>query len=108
MTTAGLRRPAPGSVPSPAARTRRDRAAAGAAVPGQPRVPMAMALLAGFGALLWAALHWHRKRRQPSDRRRSGADTVLGPRESGRKPGPGKLSGDDLQGAQASTVRPEI
>jgi hypothetical protein len=27
--------------------------------PGQPPVPMAMALLARLGALLWAALRWH-------------------------------------------------
>ncbi len=62
MTTAGLHRPAPGSVPPPAAGTRRDRAAAGWRLARlylvSRRVPMALALLAGLGALLWAALHW--------------------------------------------------
>ena len=63
MTTAGLQRPAPGSVPSAAAGTRRDRVAAGWRLARlylvSRRVPMALALLAGLGALLWAALHWH-------------------------------------------------
>jgi hypothetical protein len=63
MTTAGLRRPVPGNVPPPAAGTRRDRAAAGWRLARlylvSRRVPMALALLAGLGALLWAALHWH-------------------------------------------------
>ncbi|HUZ35153.1 MAG TPA: hypothetical protein VMV17_02380 [Streptosporangiaceae bacterium] len=63
MTTAGLHRPAPGNVPAPAAGTRRDRAAAGWRLARlylvSRRVPMALALLAGLGALLWAALHWH-------------------------------------------------
>jgi len=68
---------------------------------------MAMAPLAGFGALLWAALLWHRKRRQPSDRRRSGADHRARTAGIGPQVRPGKLSGDDIQGAQASTVRPE-
>jgi hypothetical protein len=59
MTAAGVHRPASGAAPAPAT------------VPGQAllrlawlylvsrRVPAAAALLAGFGALLWAALHWH-------------------------------------------------
>src|SRR5262249_41897981 len=63
MTTAGLHRPAPGSVPPPAAGTRRDPAAAGWRLARlylvSRRVPVALALLAGLGALLWAALHWH-------------------------------------------------
>ena len=63
MTAAGLRRPAPGSVPPPAAGTRRDRAAAGWRLVRlylvSRRVPMALVLLAGLGALLWTALHWH-------------------------------------------------
>ena len=63
MTTAGLYRPAPGSVPPPAAGTRRDRAAAGWRMARlylvSRRVPMALALLAGLGALLWSALQWH-------------------------------------------------
>jgi len=60
MTTAGLHRPAPGSVP--AARTRRDRAVAGWRLARRylvsRRVPTALALLAGLGALLWVSLHW--------------------------------------------------
>ena len=63
MTTTGLHRPAPGSVPPPAAGTRRYRAAAGWRLGRlylvSRRVPMALALLAGLGALLWTALHWH-------------------------------------------------
>jgi hypothetical protein len=43
--------------------TRRSRAAAGWRLARlylvSRRVPMALALLAGLGALLWAALHWH-------------------------------------------------
>jgi len=62
VTTAGLHRPAPGSVPPPAAGTRRHRAAAGWRLARlylvSRRVPMALVLLAGLGALLWAALHW--------------------------------------------------
>ena len=63
MTATGLDRPAPGSVPPAAAGTRRGRAAAGWRLARlylvSRRVPMALALLAGLGALLWAALHWH-------------------------------------------------
>jgi hypothetical protein len=63
MTTAGLHRTSPGSVPPPAAGTRRGRAAAGWRLARlylvSRRVPMALALLAGLSALLWAALHWH-------------------------------------------------
>jgi hypothetical protein len=59
MTAAGVHQSAPGAAPAPVAG------------PGQAwlrlawlylvsrRVPAAAALLAGFGALLWAALHWH-------------------------------------------------
>lgn len=66
MTTAGLHRPAPGSPPGrgparPAA-TRRHRAAAGWRLTRlylvSRRVPVALALLAGLGVLLWAALRW--------------------------------------------------
>jgi hypothetical protein len=63
MTTAGLHRQVPGSMPPTRTGTRRDR------IPGgwrltrlylvSRRVPMAMVLLAGLGALLWAALHLH-------------------------------------------------
>ena len=63
MTAADLHRPAPESLPSPAAGTRRDRVAAGWRLARlylvSRRVPMALALLAALGALLWAALHWH-------------------------------------------------
>ena len=63
MTTAGLHRPAPGSAPPPAAATMRGRAAAGWRLARlylvSRRVPMALALLALLGALLWSALHWH-------------------------------------------------
>ena len=63
MTVARARRPAPGSVPLRGAGTRRDRAAAGWRLARlylvSRRVPMALALLAGLGALLWAALYWH-------------------------------------------------
>lgn len=63
MTTAGLHRPAPESIPPPAVGTRRGRAAAGWRLARlylvSRRVPMALALLAGLGALLWAALRWH-------------------------------------------------
>ena len=62
MTTAGLHRPAPGSVPPAGAGTRRVRAVAGWRLARlylvSRRVPMALALLAGLGALLWASLHW--------------------------------------------------
>jgi hypothetical protein len=59
MTAAGVHRSAPGAAPAPAAS------------PGQAwlrlawlylvsrRAPGALALLAGFGVLLWAALFWH-------------------------------------------------
>ena len=63
MTTAGLHRPAPGTVPVAAAGTGRNRAAAGWRLArlylASRRVPMALALLAALDALLWAALHWH-------------------------------------------------
>jgi hypothetical protein len=64
MTTAGLHRPVPESFPPPAAGARRrDRAAAGWQLARlylvSRRVPMALALLAGLGALLWVALYWH-------------------------------------------------
>jgi hypothetical protein len=62
MTAAGLHRPAPGNIPPAAAGTRRERAAAGWRLVRlylvSRRVPMALTLLAGLGALLWAALHW--------------------------------------------------
>jgi hypothetical protein len=61
MTAAGVHRQAPGAAPAVAARPGRAR--------GwlqlvwlylvSRRIPAAAGLLAGFGALLWAALHWH-------------------------------------------------
>ena len=63
MTTADLHRPAPESLPFSAAGTRRGRAAAGWRLVRlylvSRRVPMALALLAGLGAVLWSALRWH-------------------------------------------------
>jgi hypothetical protein len=63
MTTTGRRRPAPGNAPPPAMRRRRGRAAAAWRLARlylvSRRVPMALALLAGIGALLWVALYWH-------------------------------------------------
>lgn len=62
MTAAGVQRPAPGAVPSRAPGPRRVRAAAASRLIRlylvSRRVPMAVALLAGLGAVLWAALHW--------------------------------------------------
>ena len=62
MTTTGLHRPAPGSLPPPAG-TRLERAAAGWRLTRMylvsRRVPMGLALLAGLGTLLWSSLHWH-------------------------------------------------
>jgi hypothetical protein len=62
VTAAGLHRPAPGSAPPPGAVTRRDRTAAGWRLARlylvSRRVPVALALLAGLGVLLWSALHW--------------------------------------------------
>jgi hypothetical protein len=63
MTAAGLDRPTSGTATDPAAGRRRLRAAAGLRLArlyvASRRVPMAMALLAGLGALLWAVLYWH-------------------------------------------------
>jgi len=63
MTTAGLDRPTPGDVSPAASGARRNHAAAGLRLArlylASRRVPTALALLAGLGALLWAALHWH-------------------------------------------------
>ena len=63
MTAAGLHRPAPESIPPRAAGNGGGRAVTGWRLARlylvSRRVPMALALLAGLGALLWAALHWH-------------------------------------------------
>jgi hypothetical protein len=61
VTTADLRRPAPGSVPA-ATGTLRAPAAGLHLVRlylASRRVPLALGLLVGLGALLWASLHWH-------------------------------------------------
>lgn len=62
MTATGVHRSAPGSVP-PALRTGPGQVAAGWRLTRlylvSRRVPMAVALIAGLGALLWAALNWH-------------------------------------------------
>jgi hypothetical protein len=50
-------------------------------------------------ALLWAALHWHWNTAGLVIAAGVALITVLGRRESGREFRPGKLSGDDLQGA---------
>ena len=60
---------------------------------------MAMALLAGFGALLWAALHWHWNIAGLVIAAGSGADHRARTAGIGPRVRPGKLSGDDLQGA---------
>jgi hypothetical protein len=63
MTAASLDRPAPGSVPPATPGARHGSAYYGWRLAWlylvSRRVPMALALLALLGALLWAALHWH-------------------------------------------------
>jgi hypothetical protein len=63
MTAAGLHQPAPGTLPAPTVGARPDRAGAACRLARlylvSRRTPMALALLAALGALLWAALHWH-------------------------------------------------
>lgn len=63
MTTAGLHRAAPGSVPAPAARSGLAQVIAGLRLArlylASRRVPVALALLAGLAALLWSSLYWH-------------------------------------------------
>jgi hypothetical protein len=63
VTTAGVRQPPPGAIPAPAPAP----AAARPAVAGlrlarlylvSRRIPAALALVAGLGALLWASLNW--------------------------------------------------
>ena len=49
---------------------------------------MAMALLARPGALLWAALHWHRNIAGLVIAAGVALITVRGPREPGRESGP--------------------
>jgi hypothetical protein len=63
VTTADLHRAAPGSVPPRPAGALRDRGVAGWRLTRlylvSRRVPTALALLAGLGALLGASLYWH-------------------------------------------------
>ena len=59
MTAAGVRRSAPGATPAPAAARGPAWLRLAWLYLVSRRVPTALALLAGFGALLWAALHWH-------------------------------------------------
>jgi hypothetical protein len=63
VTTADLRRPAPGSVPPPAAIGSRGQTVSGLRLIRlylvSRRVPLALGLLIGLGALLWSSLHWH-------------------------------------------------
>jgi hypothetical protein len=63
LTAAGLHRAAPGSVPSPAARSALNQAVARLRLVRlyltSRRVPVALALLTGLAALAWSALHWH-------------------------------------------------
>jgi len=59
MTTAGVYRPAPGANPAPVTGQSRGWLRLAWLYLVSRRVPVAAALLAGFGALLWAALHWH-------------------------------------------------
>ncbi len=63
MTTAGLHRRAPGSVPLQPTPTRRTSIVAGLRLAGlyliSRRVPTALVLFAGLGALLGASLYWH-------------------------------------------------
>ncbi len=59
MTAAGVHRAAPGATPAPAASPGRGWLRLAWLYLVSRRVPAAAGLLAGFGALLWAALHWH-------------------------------------------------
>jgi len=59
MTAAGVHRAAPGATPAPLAGPGRGWLRLAWLYLGSRRVPAAAGLLAGFGALLWAALHWH-------------------------------------------------
>jgi hypothetical protein len=59
MTAAGVHRAAPGAVPVPATRPGPAWLRLAWLYLVSRRAPTALALLAGCGALLWAALHWH-------------------------------------------------
>jgi hypothetical protein len=59
VTAAGVHRAAPGAAPAPAARPGPAWLRLAWLYLVSRRAPAAAGLLAGFGALLWAALHWH-------------------------------------------------
>ncbi len=59
MTAAGVHRAAPGATPAPLAGPGRGWLRLAWLYLVSRRVPAAAGLLAGFGALLWVALHWH-------------------------------------------------
>jgi len=59
MTAAGVHQSAPGAAPAPVAGPGHAWLRLARLYLVSRRVPAAAALLAGFGALLWAALHWH-------------------------------------------------
>jgi hypothetical protein len=59
MTVAGVHRSAPGATPAPLTGPARGWLRLAWLYLVSRRVPAAAALLAGFGALLWAALTWH-------------------------------------------------
>jgi hypothetical protein len=59
MTAAGLHRSAPGATPAPVAGPGHAWLRLAWLYAVSRHAPAAAGLLAGFGALLWAALHWH-------------------------------------------------
>jgi len=59
MTAAGVRQSAPGAAPAPVPGAVRGWLRLAYLYLVSRRAPAALALLAAFGALLWAALHWH-------------------------------------------------
>ena len=59
MTTAGVRQSAPGAAPAPVHGAIHGWLRLAYLYLVSRRAPAALALLAAFGALLWAALHWH-------------------------------------------------
>jgi hypothetical protein len=72
----------------------------------RPRGPSATHL-AGLGALLWAALHWHRNVAGLVIAAGVALITVPGPRESGREPGPASWTVTTSRVRRRATVRPE-
>ena len=59
MTAAGVRRSAPGAAPAPVHGAVHGSLRLACLYLVSRRAPAALAMLAAFGALLWAALHWH-------------------------------------------------